>query len=157
MPLYEYDCKCGKKFEAIMSIADRHNAICECGRIARLKMSAWGRVIFAGFDTVVGHDGTILSRKQSTEQMSSLAELFEGYVDENDPLGFVGEELNLGWRFGSDIIVSTGHAESFDKKKQLYKIKCGWNVTLHLSLKQLERASIIKQPLQESNGLLNER
>lgn len=78
MPLYEYECECGRKFEAIKSIADRHNTICKCGRIAKLKISAWGRVIFAGFDTVVGCDGTVLSKKQSTEQTPTQPEKVHG-------------------------------------------------------------------------------
>ena len=78
MPLYEYNCDCGKSFEALKSIAGRHNTICECGKVAKLKISAWGRVLIAGFDTVVGHDGTILSRKQSTEQTPMLPEKVHG-------------------------------------------------------------------------------
>lgn len=78
MPLYEYDCECGERFEVLKSIADRHNTICSCGRLAKLKISAWGRVIFAGFDIVVEHDGTILSRRQSTEQVPMLPEKVHG-------------------------------------------------------------------------------
>jgi len=80
MPLYEYKCECGRAFEAIRSIEDRHNVICECGKKAELKMSKWGRVIFAGLFTVVGGDGTILSRKQTTEStpMQTLNSYGEG-------------------------------------------------------------------------------
>lgn len=68
MPLYEYECECGRTFEAIRSIEDRHNAVCECGRTPKLKVSAWARVMFAGLFTVVGGDGTVLSQKQTTER-----------------------------------------------------------------------------------------
>ena len=78
MPLYEYTCDCGAQFEAIRSIADRHGAACPCGGTAKLKVSHWGRVIVAGYDTVVGHDGTVLSRKQTTEQTPMLPEKVHG-------------------------------------------------------------------------------
>ncbi len=78
MPLYEYECEDGHRFESVNSISKRHTSICECGKTAKLLMSPWGRVIFAGFDTVVGHDGTILSRKQSTEQTPMMPEKVHG-------------------------------------------------------------------------------
>jgi len=68
MPLYLYVCKCGEQFEAIKSIASRHDAICKCGKTAKLKISAWGRVIFSSFFRVVGSDGRILQSKQITER-----------------------------------------------------------------------------------------
>lgn len=35
MPLYEYKCKCGHRFEALRSMDDRHNAPClKCGKPA---------------------------------------------------------------------------------------------------------------------------
>lgn len=40
MPLYEYECKCGYRFEALRGMDDRHNAICpECGELADKVMS----------------------------------------------------------------------------------------------------------------------
>ena len=67
MPLYEYECEGGHRFEELHSIADRHNAICPmCDKPVKLRISAWGRVIFAAWDTVKSHDGTVLSRTQST-------------------------------------------------------------------------------------------
>ncbi|MGW8182093.1 MAG: FmdB family zinc ribbon protein [bacterium] len=78
MPLYEYECECGQKFEQVHSIADRHNGVCECSKTGKLLISAWGRVEFAAWDTVIGHDGTILSRKQSTEQTPMLPEKEHG-------------------------------------------------------------------------------
>ena len=67
MPLYEYRCECGKQFESVRSIDNRHNAMCKCGNIAKLKVSSWGRVIIASFFTVV-RDGKILEKKQITER-----------------------------------------------------------------------------------------
>lgn len=79
MPLYDYECEGGHRFEELHSIADRHNAVCpDCKKPVQLKMSAWARIIIAGWDTVVGHDGTILSRKQSTEQIPMLPERVHG-------------------------------------------------------------------------------
>jgi len=79
MPLYEYECEGGHRFEEFHRIADRHNAVCpECGKPGKLRISAWSRVIFAAWDTVVGHDGTILSRKQSTDQTPMLPEKVHG-------------------------------------------------------------------------------
>ena len=68
MPLYEYKCRCGEQFESVRAIADRHNATCKCGNLAKLKVSSWGRVIIASFFTVVGGDGSILERRQITER-----------------------------------------------------------------------------------------
>lgn len=67
MPLYEYECECGKRFEAIRDIKDRNTTTCKCGRMISPKISAWGRVIFAGSFTVIGHDGTVLDKRQTTE------------------------------------------------------------------------------------------
>ena len=79
MPLYEYDCIEHGRFEEIHHIEDRHNAVCPvCGGSAQLRISTWGRVIFAGWDTVIGHDGRILSRKQSTEQIPMQPERVHG-------------------------------------------------------------------------------
>ena len=78
MPLYDYKCKCGEIFEAVNSIADRHTATCICGRMAKKKMSSWGRVIFAAYDTVVNSNGIAVSRKQSTEEIPMLPEKVHG-------------------------------------------------------------------------------
>lgn len=41
LPLYEFECKCGEKFEAFKSIDDRHNANCpKCGNLVKKVMSA---------------------------------------------------------------------------------------------------------------------
>jgi putative FmdB family regulatory protein len=40
MPLYEYVCKCGHRFDKQNSMENRHNVSCpECGSPARLKYS----------------------------------------------------------------------------------------------------------------------
>ncbi len=80
MPLYDYECSCGKKFEAIRPIGLRHTADCECGKMGEIRMSSCqpSRVLIAGWDTVVGHDGRILSRKQSTDTIPMLPEKVHG-------------------------------------------------------------------------------
>lgn len=79
MPLYEYECGSGHKFETVKSIANRYHALCPyCGSPGKIQISAWGRVIFAAFDTVVGHDGKVISRKQSTEEIPMLPEKVHG-------------------------------------------------------------------------------
>ena len=67
MPLYEYKCDCGEALEAIRGIDQRYDVVCKCGKVPHLKVSAWGRVVFAGSFIVYGHDGTILDRRQTTE------------------------------------------------------------------------------------------
>ncbi len=40
MPLYEYECECGHRFEEFHSIGSRHDAICPvCSRPVRLRIS----------------------------------------------------------------------------------------------------------------------
>ena len=78
MPLYEYECECGKKFEALRGIENRHNVTCECGKEPNLKVSKWGRVLIAAPFTVVGNDGIILSKTQSTECIPILPEKVHG-------------------------------------------------------------------------------
>ena len=69
MPQYEYECDSGHRFDELRPVDGRHSVICPaCGRHANLRMSAWGRVIFSSFFTVVGGDGRILQRKQITER-----------------------------------------------------------------------------------------
>ncbi len=80
MPIYEYRCSCGEKFEDIhrMSESSESQHCPKCGELAPRIMSPWGRAVIAGWDTVVGHDGTILSRKQSTEEIPMLPEKVHG-------------------------------------------------------------------------------
>lgn len=70
MPLYEYECEDGHKFEALKSIKDRYNAVCPmCKSSVHIKPSAWGRVLVAGIFTTVGYDGTVLGKRQTTERI----------------------------------------------------------------------------------------
>jgi len=39
MPIYEYSCECGKRFEEFRSIDSRHDTVCSCGRKAQLLIS----------------------------------------------------------------------------------------------------------------------
>ena len=40
MPIYDYRCECGNFFEALSTVADRHNAICSaCGKEAIMKIA----------------------------------------------------------------------------------------------------------------------
>lgn len=85
MPLYEYKCPVHGRFERLEPYrptgVDSNDYVARCPECREWSIgviSAWGRVIFAGFDTVVGHDGTILSKKQSTERTSPLPEPVHG-------------------------------------------------------------------------------
>ena len=33
MPLYEYECEDGHKFESVKPIPERHTAVCKCGKL----------------------------------------------------------------------------------------------------------------------------
>jgi len=68
MPLYEYECDCGKKFERILAIAKMDSVECVCGKTPRRLMSKWGRVLVAGLFKVVDSDGNILNQYQTTER-----------------------------------------------------------------------------------------
>jgi len=68
MPIYEYRCECGKEFEALRGIENRHDVTCECGKVPKLKVSKWGRMLIAGTFTVVGGDGTILEKRPTTDR-----------------------------------------------------------------------------------------
>ncbi len=78
MPLYEYECEDGHRFDSIKPIPKRYTAVCKCGKIAKHIMSAWGRVIFAAYDTVVDCNGIVMSKKQSTEETPMLPEKVHG-------------------------------------------------------------------------------
>ena len=67
MPIYEYTCECGYEGECMRPMEDRYNAKCpECGSKTKLKVSLSTHRMAQPF-TVVGGDGTVLSRKQTTE------------------------------------------------------------------------------------------
>lgn len=67
MPLYEYKCECGRQFEAIRSIQDRHNVTCECDRKPELKPQRPALFIMAGSFKVFAHDGKVLHERQVAE------------------------------------------------------------------------------------------
>lgn len=67
MPLYEYECKCGRKFEVIRRIEDRQSTICECGMVPELKLPRPALFIVAGPFKVFANNGTLLHERQITE------------------------------------------------------------------------------------------
>jgi len=68
MPNYEYQCECGKAFEKIMPMSERHNAKCSCGATPQLKISGAGFRIAEPF-TVCSQDGTILKQTQTIDKL----------------------------------------------------------------------------------------
>ena len=69
MPLYEYQCTCGNKFESIKSISDRHTETCSCcGNEARLIPSVFALGREAGWFRVYDCDGNLVKNKQTTER-----------------------------------------------------------------------------------------
>ena len=70
MPLYDYKCSLGHRFDSIKSINNRHNAICPvCGNSASLMVSAWGRVIMANTFRVIDNNGRVLESKPTTNRI----------------------------------------------------------------------------------------
>ncbi len=67
MPIYEYGCGCGRSFEALKSIEDRHNVTCGCGRVPEIKMPRTALFIIAAPFRVLAHDGTVLHERQVIE------------------------------------------------------------------------------------------
>ncbi len=68
MPLYEYECDCGKRFEVRRSIASRLSATCECGASPRLLISLQGDHRTAHTFTTYGHDGRVIGQRQTAER-----------------------------------------------------------------------------------------
>lgn len=63
MPIYEYECAAGHRFEEGHRIADRHNAVCpQCDEPVVIKpsLSNFRMDIPVTFCT---HDGTVIDRK----------------------------------------------------------------------------------------------
>jgi len=81
MPVYEYECKCGNKFEALKSIEDRDKVVCSCGEVARLKMSRVSLFIIAAPFKVYDSDGVLIHEKQAYENSPTA-----GYRHENPNL-----------------------------------------------------------------------
>ena len=69
MPLYEYQCKCGK-FEAIRPIRDRNNVTCPCGGTPKLLLSTYMLARSAGRFQVYDCNGNLAANKQTTERTS---------------------------------------------------------------------------------------
>jgi len=80
MPLYEYECDCGKRFEARRPIASRLSATCECGATPRLLMSLQRAHRVAHTFTTYGHDGRIIGRRQTAERTPIVGESSEHEV-----------------------------------------------------------------------------
>lgn len=40
MPLYNYECSCGREFQEWASIEERKNVRCECGKVAKQTICA---------------------------------------------------------------------------------------------------------------------
>lgn len=79
MPLYEYECEGGHKFEGLHSMADRHNVACpNCKRPAHIKLSVPRPPVMAKTFTTYGHDGSMIGQKQTTEKTPMLPEKVHG-------------------------------------------------------------------------------
>ena len=69
IPNYVYECsECGNKFEAIKSIADRYNTICECGRKATLVISFNGSIKMGSVFRFFADDGAMISDGKRTDR-----------------------------------------------------------------------------------------
>lgn len=69
MPLYEYECEGGHRFEEFRSMAERNNVDCpDCKRAVHIVPSAPGLIREAHTFTTVGHDGRIIGQKQITDR-----------------------------------------------------------------------------------------
>lgn len=67
MPIYEYQCQCGKRFEELRSMEKRHDAVCpRCSKVPKLLISQLAKR--NPFDlriplTVYNHDGSVVGRR----------------------------------------------------------------------------------------------
>ena len=78
MPLYEYECEDGHKFEQLMGLDGMYGSICPtCSKVAKRKMSSFNFGFSQSF-TTYGHDGRVLGRKQTTERTPMLPEKVHG-------------------------------------------------------------------------------
>ncbi len=69
MPLYEYECEEGHRFEAFSSIENRNDVVCpDCKRAVRIRISVPRKPLIAHTFTTYGHDGRIIGQKQTTER-----------------------------------------------------------------------------------------
>jgi len=68
MPIYEYECEGGHRFEGVRSIGERLKVVCpECKHTVHIIPSLTTTRMAMPF-TVIGHDGTVLSSRQTTER-----------------------------------------------------------------------------------------
>jgi len=69
MPLYEYECEGGHRFEELHSIEDRNNVVCpNCEKPVHVRISLLGKPLFAHTFTTYGHDGSVIGQRQTTER-----------------------------------------------------------------------------------------
>ena len=70
MPIYEYECECGYRFEDLgrISQSSEDNVCPKCRRVAKRIISLTGKAKIATPFTVIGHDGNVLSRTQTTDK-----------------------------------------------------------------------------------------
>lgn len=71
MPLYNYECNGGHKFEELHSMDDRHKAVCpDCKQPVHLLLSVPRPPLMSHPFTTYGHDGQVIGQKQTTERTS---------------------------------------------------------------------------------------
>lgn len=71
MPIYEYECADGHRFEELRSIEERYNSVCPvCNEPVHILISLQSKHLVAHPFTVLAHDGTVLSSTQTTERTS---------------------------------------------------------------------------------------
>lgn len=68
MPLYEYECEGGHRFEEFHPIKGRHDAVCPCGRPAHLRPSLYSFRMAEPF-TVVDGKGRVCHTRQTTDKV----------------------------------------------------------------------------------------
>ena len=69
MPLYQYICEGGHRFEEVHSIAERNNVNCPgCKGAVHIRISLQGKPLVAHTFTTYGHDGRIIGQKQTTDR-----------------------------------------------------------------------------------------
>lgn len=68
MPLYEYECEDGHRFEELRHRDERNNVVCpQCKRPVHIKISLSTQHKTAHPFRVVGHDGRVIHESQTTE------------------------------------------------------------------------------------------
>jgi len=77
MPLYEYECGCGHRFEELHTIEDRNKATCPiCGESAHIRIAPSYSRMATPF-SVLDHDGTVLHSRQTTEKLPPTGYRYE--------------------------------------------------------------------------------